>query len=229
MNSKVFRMACQKWPIITRFLKILFGAFSLFAIYIIKFTEYRPFGTCEHYEETNEIIVNLSYSYLAAILFHIVMVYIPSLQREKLMKSKTDFYFAQITAHIEQCVSSINLYDFSSNDNQILPKKKFIEVFKEVNFTSECFYLSILKNNRTKINSKIDFLFSFQDVLSSKELDLLYNLRETLFLSQQIIPKDYIENDYGEKIEIPYNNQNDMAISIYHTYELIKQHQNENI
>lgn len=229
MNSKVFRMVYKKWHVITSCLKIFFGVFPFLPIYIIKFTEYRPLGTCDHHEETNEIIVNLSYSYLAAILFHIVMVYIPNLRREKLMKSKKDFYFNQITAHIEQCVRSIHLYDFNSKANQILPKEAFIEEFKETNLTSECFYLSLLKNNRTLINSKIDFLFSFQEVLSSKELCLLFNLRETLFLSQQIIPNDYIENDNGEKIEIPYSNQNDMARSIYQTYELIKQHQNENI
>ena len=199
---------------------LIIGFCSATAIYIILLTEWRPFGFAEKAQEINTIIVNLSYSLLAATIFHIVINWLPRLKRNKIIRNKINSYLTSIKNLTEQCVKDINLYDLNQNKH-ILQKEDFITQFSNKDLTSPCDYLKILERNNIEINLLIDFLLTIQEFLSNEEIQTLFKIKDSLFLTTKIDPKDYIQNEYRENIETP-NNQKKIAESIYNIYELIK-------
>ena len=194
--------------------------FSAAAIYIILLTEWRPFGLAEKAQEINTIIVNLSYSLLAATIFHVVINYLPEYFRNKIMREKINLNLERIKYLIQQCVSDIDLYSFHFNI-KIPSKEIFIKQFSNKDLTPPCDYLTLLKRNNLEINSLIDFLLIISEFLSDDEIRTLFKIKDSLFLTTPIDPKDYIQNEYGTQIETP-NNQEKIAESIYDIYELIK-------
>ena len=205
-------MRCLGW-----FLSIC----SIICIYIINFTEWRPLGTADKYEEVNNVIVNLSYSYLAATIFHIVMIVLPELRRKKIMRNKIRSYFSRMKSAIKISITHIHLYSLELKDYKILPKEEFLVKFCSKNLNPPCDYLDLLKQARTKINLLIESLLTIQEYLSDKEINKLMKIKDSLFLTEEIYPKDYIINADGLPLELPNNNQKEMAESIYCIYELI--------
>ena len=227
-NAKTGRVVGKKVKIMRKITtktisNIVFGFITLcaiLAVYIIQLTEWRPLGFAEKAEEINIIIVNLSYSYLSAIIFYFAMNLLPEYYRNKIMREKIYLNLKRIKYLIQQCVRDINLYNFNLN-NHILSKNEFIKQFSNKDLTPPCDYLTILKRNNSEINSLINFLLIIQEFLSNEEIHILFQIKDSLFLTTTISPKDYIQNEYGELIEVP-NNQEEIAESIYNIYELIK-------
>lgn len=201
---------------------LIFSLLAIASICIIKLTEWRPLGEALRYQEINEIIVNISYSYIAATIFYFVMDYLPNLHRKKIMRRKILLYLSKIKQMVEQCIKSINMYNFIQ-PNQILSKKDFIKQFSSKNLTPLCDYLIILQRKKIELNLLVNFLLTIQNFLSDKEFYNLLKISESLFLTQQIHPTDYIETDKGEKLECPGSNQKEIANSIYEIYELINE------
>ena len=71
---------------VAEYIKWIVALCSIFAIVTIQLTEWRSLGSASRHEAINEIILNLSYSYLAAIFFHIAMVYIPGQYRKRILR-----------------------------------------------------------------------------------------------------------------------------------------------
>lgn len=195
--------------------------FSASAIYIIKLTDFRPWGSAEKYEEINSIIVNLSYSYIAATIFHIVMIICPGIRRRKIMRRKIESYLLRMESAIKLCITHIHLYSLDSRDYKVLPKEEFIEKFSKKDLTPPCGYLKILEQMALKISLLVELLLNIQEYLSDEEIEKLMIVKDSLFLTQTICPTFYIENDDGSQCEIPDSNQKEMAESIYNIYELI--------
>lgn len=195
---------------------------AIASLCIIKLTEWRPLGEALRYQEINEIIVNISYSYIAATIFYFVMDYLPNLHRKKIMRRKIKSYLVQIKVSILQCIKDINLYNFIQ-PSQILSRKDFIKQFSSKDLTLPCDYLTILQRNKIELNLLVDFLLTIQNFLSDKEFHNLLNIKDSLFLTQSIRPIDYIETEHGERMECPGSNQEEIANSIYVIYELIKE------
>lgn len=198
----------------------IIGFCSAATIYIILLTEWRPFGFAEKAQEINTIIVNLSYSLLAATIFHVVINFLPEYYRNKIMHKKINLNLERIKYLTQQCIRDIELYSFNFN-NKIPTRESFIKQFSSKDLTQPCDYLTILKRNNLEINSLIDFLLIIQEFLSNKEIYTLFKMKDSLFLTTPISPKDYIQDEYGKQIETP-NNQEKIAESIYNIYELIK-------
>ena len=148
--------------LIIRCLGWFLSACSIVCIYIINFTEWRPLGTADKYEEVNDVIVNLSYSYLAATIFHIVMIVLPELRRKKIMRNKIRSYFSRMKSAIKISITHIHLYSLKLKDYRILPKEEFLVKFSKKDLNSPCDYLNLLKHTRTEINLLIESLLTIQ-------------------------------------------------------------------
>ena len=196
--------------------------FSMVAIFVIQLTGWRPFGFAERADEINSIIVNLSYSYLAAVIFYIIVNYLPQIHRHKIMRHMIKSYLIRMKNTMQRCIKGINLYSLKQNE-KFPSKEHFIKQFGEKDLAPPCDYLNILERNRLEINLLMDFLLTVQEFLSDNEVRMLLKLKDSMFLTQPLRPKDYVEGDNGEKCEIPGSNQIEMAESIYDVYEqLIK-------
>ena len=77
---------------VAEYIKWIVALCSIFAIVTIQLTEWRPLGSASRHEAINEIILNLSYSYLAAIFFHIAMVYIPGQYRKRRLRRQISIH-----------------------------------------------------------------------------------------------------------------------------------------
>lgn len=199
---------------------VIFLLFTLIVI-ILQLTEWRPFGPSEKYVEINEILLNISYSYISAAIFFIVMDFIPKIKRKRIMHRKIRSYLTRMRSIVLQCIKGVRLYSFNENANQIPSRDTFITEFTEKDFSPSHDYLHLLNNNRTKITSLIETLLSTQEYLSDDCLQTILNINDSLFLTQPIIPRDYCIGENEETIEIPGNNQAEIAESIYDIYEQI--------
>ena len=82
--------------------------------------------------------------------------------------------------------------------------------------------MDILIKNREKINFLIEIILGMQEHLSDDEVNKLLLIRDMSFLAKPICPRDLIEDDNGNILETPSNNQYEIADSIYTIYNLFK-------
>ena len=176
-----------------RHLGFILLLFSLASICVIKLTEWRFNVSINKHCEINEIIVNISYSYIAAFIFHLVVNEFPKKQRENIMRRKVNAYMKIIRSSIRNCIMSINA--FRLDDKIAVPTKEEIKL-------------------------KVEQILVIQDCLSDKELDVLLSINDSLFLTEDIRPTEYI-NDGDCEQEIPGSNQKEIGESIYNIYELL--------
>lgn len=195
---------------------------AIASIGVLQLTDWRPLGEAVRYEEINEVILNLSYSYLAAYIFYIVVNWLPSLKRKSIIKSYIKYHISKIREQISICTNSQYRYAYFGQE-----KKPYIgckpyksrEVFVREFGEKELHGLGLLESSRTQIKMLVGSALFFQEYLSEKELDNLLKIKESLFIKESIRPIEYIDDE--QRTEIP-NNQREMAKSIYDIYELIK-------
>lgn len=203
-------------------LKCVVAVCSIASIVIIQLTEWRPFVVANRCEAINAIILNLSYSYLAAIFFHVVMVFVPGLYRKRIIRRQITCDFAEISIYIKQCIRGVYMYDLNHSKTALISRKKFVQEFCEKDLTTTCDYLTLLNRNISKISTKVDFLLGFKDELTDSEINILLTIKGSAFLTELIRPKDYIEDEHGNIHQIPNSNQREIATSIYYIYKLLK-------
>lgn len=195
---------------------------AIASIGILQLTEWRPLGEAIRHKEINEIILNLSYSYLAAYIFYIVMNWLPSLKRRTIIKSYLKYHKSRIRELMTICINI--QHPFSSLGREKKPyigykaqqsREEFLKEFYEKELT----HLKLLESSRVQIKTLVDSALFFQEFLSEKELDNLLIIKNSPFLKESVRPIEYTDDEY--RTEIP-NNQRKMARSIYDIYELIK-------
>ena len=226
MNSNMHRyiksMHKRMCLCMIEYLKWFVAACFALSIFIIQLTEWRPFGYSEKGDEINSIILNLAYSYLAAIFFHLCMVFIPSLHRKKIMRFKIEYYLSKLYSSIRQCVNGVYLLSYDHQNNMHVPRKKFLDEFCSKDMTPPCDYLMILEKKSCEIKMLIDSLVELREYLTDKEVHILLLIMDAPFLTEKIRPREYIESEDGVKTELTNNNQNEIAKSIYYLYKQIK-------
>ena len=210
------------WKHISCFFKYLPSFLAIANIYIIQLTEWRPLGVAPKCNEINELILNLSYSYLAAMIFHIIMVVIPNVRRRKIMRRKIDYYLHKVKELIMQCVTNLHMYDLDEARKNNITKEQFVREFTDLDLYKYKVYWDILIKNREKINFLIEIVLGMQEHLSDDEVNKLLLIRDMSFLAKPICPRDLIEDDNGNILETPSNNQYEIADSIYTIYNLFK-------
>lgn len=202
-----------------RHLGFILLLFSLASICVIKLTEWRFNVSINKHCEINEIIVNISYSYIAAFIFHLVVNEFPKKQRENIMRRKVNAYMKIIRSSIRNCIMSINA--FRLDDKISVPtKEEFVKSFSEMKLTQNSFYITSINRIRSEIKLKVEQILVIQDCLSDKELDVLLSINDSLFLTEDIRPTEYINAGDCEH-EIPGSNQKEIGKSIYRINELI--------
>lgn len=210
-------MAC-KFNNLFRHLGYTLFLCSVASIYVIKLTEWRFNIFINKYDEINDIILNLSYSYIAAMTFHLVINVFPGKHREKIMRRKVNAYMRIIRSSIHSCIMSIFLFCF---DDKEPSKDEFIKRFGEQELSPNDIRLTVINSKRSVIMMKVEQILVVQDYLTDKELEVLLSIKDSLFLTKDIRPTEYIK-DGNIKQKIPGSNQREIGESIYRIYELIR-------
>lgn len=172
------------------------------------------------------IIVNLLCSYLAACVFYILMDLIPEARKEAVMRPKVFSCRNQIEHSILRCINAMCPFDFKPLNEPHKTRKEFVEEFGKENIGKDDkktldAYLGVLQLNREKIRLLVDSLLLIREYLSVDEIKILYQIKDSLFLSESICLIEYVEID-EQPVELPNSNQREIGESIYNIYEQIK-------
>lgn len=183
-------------------------------------------GDCRLLEGIIAIAVNLLCSYFAACVFYILLSLLPEAHKEAVMRPKVNNYRDQIKSSILRSINAMHPYEFKPSTEPYKTREDFIEEFSKENIGKDDqktldTYLGVLQLNREKIRLLVDSLLLIREYLSVDEIKILYQIKDSLFLSESIRLIEYVNID-GQPVELPNSNQREIGESIYSIYEQIK-------
>ena len=174
---------------------------------------------------TNNIITSLSYSYIAAVVFHVVVNYIPHKKRMKQLTPYVEGRINDITNSLRLCTDSI--FPSSVLTNKSLSESEFTTQFNNKNLltTSPSTFgktiIQFLDEKKKDINMQLELLLACSDLLTKEQFDYVVKVRQSYFMRNVIFPKDDPQYETN-------SNQAEIGKNIYNLYEMTKAIQNHN-
>lgn len=147
------------------------------------------FGEDANADAKNEVMLNLSYSYLAGLIFYFLVTWFPFKVRSVKMRPFIDDKKKVIKGKVENCV------DYIMPTNVLLDhkttKSELIDYLSNTSLVNTHTFLSLLGPNitiqthwrlqRDEIKEQINSLLQFRDYLSDEELKILGDLQNCQF------------------------------------------------
>lgn len=228
------------------FFKILLWCCAIFSICGILFhISIIPaiFGNAKNYQQINEVIVNLSYSYLAGLIFYLLNDGIPSYFRRKKamflvapkllsLYSKLNWILAitKMEANIDKENSDISLNDCSIANNVTLHISK-VAIFSYIRINSKVWNSEPSKEWYETILSQAKFAEKVKEIITSiqtsavaTDLDndlmtILYEIQYSGYLTDLEIKKEMIDLNNHKTVEV-HNGQQKLYDLIQLTIKL---------
>jgi len=196
----------------------------IYAILTIKLGIFWKIGECQKADSINEVIVNLSYSILAAAIFYFIIDFIPFYSKRNKIRRIIFIKMNELRAKIHKAKTAIYIPPFS---NMPSSKSDFISDFENKDMT-QAYQLGIggFKNlehffavNKTEIKNLIQDIVAYSEYLYDDEVEILAKINSSKYINHFFFTKDY------EMLKIRhdlYDNQKEIGESIYNINELIK-------
>ena len=204
------------------FLYVFFFGIAGSIIYFVKFTDCR-IGVSYDADKINEVLVNLSYSYLAAVFFYWVADRIPYHYKRAKIRMKLRRKFNIIKEDIRR--SKEVVAPFNMLQDKELNKEEFIEQFMQRDLEDKCYFsktariIDHLEFLKKDIMFNIEYLLTYNEYLNLKQYTLLLELLDYSYLSQRIIPKIDVDKEF----QTAWNdNQKEIGLSLYALYEKVR-------
>lgn len=118
--------------------------FAVYAIIQIKFECAFWIGSSIHANEWNEIITNLSYSYLAAYIFFLLTVTLPHITMKSKINKALISKINTIISNYEACLESV--LPLTQTLQEGFTKEDAINMFRDISYKSPCRLSSIGQN-----------------------------------------------------------------------------------
>ena len=182
----------------------------LYAIFQIKFNFAFWMGYSEKADAWNEIITNLSYSYLAGFIFYLLTVTLPHKKMKGKVKVALDSKLNMIRSNYKACVESV--YHPLKAMSLDITKDEAIANFKEVSFYQKCKMgyfqdkdISVVDYIRLKHQENViraAELLEYKPWLSSETTAQIEEIRNSnlpavIISLTQSIGKDQLDNEDG--------------------------------
>lgn len=182
----------------------------LYAIFQIKFNFAFWMGYSEKADAWNEIITNLSYSYLAGFIFYLLTVTLPHKKMKGKVKVALDSKLNMIRSNYKACVESV--YHPLKAMSLDITKDEAIANFKEVSFYQKCKMgyfqdkdISVVDYIRLKHQENViraAELLEYKPWLSSETAAQIEEIRNSnlpavIISLTQSIGKDQLDNEDG--------------------------------
>lgn len=172
------------------FIVFVFALLSLYAICHIELGWFWAFGELHDFETVNRIILNLSYSYVAALVFYVLTVWLPfEIRKRKLRKPMFDLAEVVCSKFIDSAKSPFSLIE---SDNIKMEKDVIVSQFRECSIYQNS-SLSILGTNRSvlvhlkgqrgDIKEILKDILVYKEYLSEKQLLLIEDLKYCTYFS----------------------------------------------
>lgn len=223
MKQGLFKSISEKIKMyFVELLYIFFFVVAGFIIYFIKFTDCRIEISCNA-DEINEVLVNLSYSYLAAFFFYWVAERIPHCYKKRKIRMRLRSKFNIIKEDIRR--SKEVVVPFVLSHNKDLNQEEFVERFKQIDLGDECYFSKTMKIIdhleflKKDIIFNIEYLLTYNEYLTLGQYTLLLEILDCPYLNRRIIPKIDVDKEYHSAWN---DNQKEMGLSLYSLYEKVR-------
>lgn len=158
----------------------------LYAIFQIKFDFAYWVGDSFYAEDINDIITNLSYSYMAGYIFYLLTVSLPYVKMKSKTKKALDSKISTIINNYNACLESV--VPLPTEVKADLTKEEAIDLFRTVSYMSPCRLSSIGQNVSIATYIKIKHeenqklatqLLEYKPWLSSTTIAEIENIRNS--------------------------------------------------
>lgn len=163
---------------------------ALLCIYSIGYIELDWFwhmGVSENYYKINKIIVNLSYSYLAGLIFYMLTSYVPYIVKRNKMLVTISKKIERIIAGLNESAKSV--FPIQDYNNLNLTEENLVQQFSSVSISTHCnntyaycvyniSVLNYLKSQRDSIIKIIDGILVYKEYLSANQLETIENIKD---------------------------------------------------
>lgn len=172
----------------------------------------------------NSIILNLSFSYIAASIFQLLVVYLPQQKRKKAIRPYLDRQISYIIEHIRLAKISVQRITFNTKE---LNKDEYIKTFCERDLfenyplSQKISIYDKLIELRSQINSSVDSILSYREYLEDEQYEFVNMIICSKYLLNDIIPRDSDKPSQED-------NQEEIGESIFNLYELSKKYKRNN-
>lgn len=213
---------------ILKLIRVLFGIMFFICIFLCICIEYKqlliPCSSDTIAKATNNIILAISYSIIAATIFHVWVNVIPKYQRRKIIEPLLNYLLLSISEDIR--LSKDSIIPFTAISNEKLRKTDYTKKFNNSNLHEDSIIkgkskLEYLNDLRESIKKTSYILLSYRDYLNNKQFQYINFLLQSPFISQGIHPYPNIELE--QRTEYYGSNQHEIGESIYDLYEYSKQ------
>lgn len=197
------------------------GIICIGVICILKFSDFRPFGSCTYATAINGALETMAFSILAAIVFFIVNDIITSKQRVKISIHHIEHDIEKIRGLLRQMIDAVEPFK--------LERKRYtVDSFKQ-KFQNKNLYDGYWGGDRSMVDvytyKKLEIerianalISSYSFYMSNKELGYIDKVLTSYFIMNSIAPMDF---SIPEDMRISYpNNQEEIGKSLYELYML---------
>jgi hypothetical protein len=202
---------------------------SCVPIFIIDFTKWRPIATPDfiNAKAVNGDIISLSFSYLAAAIFYLVLNYIPERPRRKASRAYIELQLRDIQEYLRQLVEFVpTLFSFERKKYTI---ETLAEAYEQLDFYNKPFGKLTLheyvESYRANISSISDSLMSsYSQYMTYHEIEYIETILDSYFIRNKLVPMDFsIPNKDQCKYADAFGvNQREYGESIYKIYHFRK-------
>lgn len=158
---------------------------SIYAIAYIGLGWFWPLGITDNYQQVNQVIINLSYSYLAGLIFYLLTSYFPYLIKRNKLKKPIKEKIKIIKEKFEDSAKCV--FPMPSWNHIVLTEDTLVQQFSKqsintpsayslvgVNMSIIC-HLMIQRNNIIDI---VDGVLKYKDYLSGEQLLAIEKIKD---------------------------------------------------
>jgi hypothetical protein len=134
----------------------------------------------EESDKLNTVLLNLSYSFLAGLIFFAMVTYFPYRQRLKKIRPAITLKINSIHTRMSSCVEALQP---SGKNNINITEPDLIKLLKNTPSITNTTTIQHLIGQRNEINKVVKDLIDYKEYLSDKQLVLLEKIREATYFS----------------------------------------------
>lgn len=164
--------------------------FSAYIICTIGLGWFWLIGNCDNAERINEVLINLSYSYIAGLIFYILVTYLPNLQAKKTIMPAIKFKIINLQKQINAFIQTFG----TKEDEKLvenITKEQLSQLINQAGMYSNSFYanmvgyqqnnLQFLNATRSNVYTIISQLIEYKEYMSTEQLIDIEKIRDSTF------------------------------------------------
>ena len=147
-------------------------------------------GSCENANRVNQVLLNLSYSYIAGCIFYLLVTYFPEMQRKKTLRPAIKLKIEDLRKQINACIQTFEKNeDWNLIDN--ISKEQLTNLIMNANMYDNSYYaktigytqnhLQFLHATRDNVFAIIEQILSYKEYLSAEQLLLIEKIHDSTY------------------------------------------------